>query len=286
MLFPLFRKKTVPERIMFFLRRQADKVRVALRKLPKREYVRFLVLQKLTKVKRRSVYFAEDSWFIVKKLKAHTEVLLFSVIIFFGIVMLISSAGASIMNSVIALFIMVLAVIIYMQLKFQSRLLEQYVPRLDFLRISRCALFSDRVRIVNIYGAPERLDSIKTVRNVKIRYEVVNDSFAPISIEGVSLVVRLKKGPKISMPPTTSVLDVEPKKSAFNEATFRLPRAVRFDNVQFVELWLMGNVRKKVRIRPHLYVNLLLRGRVPEEIFEPFDKFRKRKGVAGSRKPL
>jgi hypothetical protein len=156
-------------------------------------------------------------------------------------------------------------------------MLRQFVPQLDFVRIRKCQLYSDRIRTVNVYGAMEKVDRIRKVRNVKVKYDILNDSFSPVSVEAASLTIKLKRGSRISLPAAMSILNVEPKRTASNEVSFRLKREIDFDSVEWVELELRGNCKKKVRIQPRLYVNLVLRGKKPEFIFEPFEKFRKGK---------
>ena len=71
-------------------------------------------------------------------------------------------------------------------------------------------------------------------------------------------------------------VNVGPKKTCANEVTFRLPKPLDFDSIEWLELQLFGNVKKKVRIEPRLYANLLLRGKKPEMIFEPIKSFMRR----------
>lgn len=221
-------------------------------------------------------YFCEDMYYEIKARSKHMEALLFSMILFLGAVMMVGAGNVGFLNSLLALLILVLVSVIYLQLRFQQRLLDQYVPHIGYVRVSKCEAFSDRVRTVNLYGAKEQMDKIKHVSNIRIRYDVVNDSFTPVSIQQAGISVKLLSGRQVPVPPEISVVDVEPKRSSGTDMTFRLGEAVDFDEIEFIELMLTGNVKKRVRIKPHLYVNVMLRGKQPEMIKEPFSRFSRR----------
>ncbi|MBN2330350.1 MAG: hypothetical protein JXC85_00905 [Candidatus Aenigmarchaeota archaeon] len=239
-----------------------------------------LSMRRVRRLERSARYAADDAGRGVRKLSRHTEAMLFSTIIALGIIMLVNAGNANFLNSLIALLLLVLVVVIYAQLKFQQRMLEQYIPRLDYVKVGSCRLYSDRVRTINLYGAKERISEINTVRNAKVRYHVVNTSFSPVSVQAASLSLRLAGGKSLSVPGTISVLDVGPKRASSSEASFRLRSGVDFRSIERAELILKGNCEKAVRLEPRLYVNIILRGKKQDMIFEPFDKFRKRPEIA------
>jgi len=284
MFFPLRRRLSIREKILNALRRVQDGLRHNAKELPSANYCFYPIRHKFSRLRRSARYAAEDTWYGMKKLSRHTEALLFSGIIVLAVVIVVSAGDANLLNSLIALLLLVLIVVIYVQLKFQKRMLDQYVPRIDFVRILGCQLYSDRIRMVNLYGALERLDQIKKIRNVRIRYEIVNDSFSPVSVSSASLAINLKKGKRVLLPATMSILNVEPKRASGTDASFRLPREIDFDSIGWLELGLAGNCKKKIRIRPHLYANIILRGKKPELIFEPFTRLMERREISGSDK--
>lgn len=237
-------------------------------------------LHRFKRLERSARYAADDAGREVRKMSRHTEALLFSSIIALGIIMLLNAGNANFLNSLIALLLLVMVVVIYAQLKFQKKLLDQYIPRIDYVKAGNCQLYSDRVRTVNLYGAKERIDEIRSVRNVKIKYDIINTSFSAVSIQTASLSLKLMNGKVISVPGALSVLNVDPKRTSSGEATFRLGREVDFDSIEWIDLTLEGNCKKNVRLEPRLYVNIMLRGKKPELIFEPFEKFRKRPEIA------
>jgi hypothetical protein len=280
-LFRLFRRRlTIKHKIKNALRGIPDRLRRLVKALAGTRYYFYSIPHKLRKLKRSTLYAAEDTGREMKKMSRHTEAFLFGAIIVLGVIMLFSAGNADFINSLIALLLLVLVVVIYMQLKFQKRMLDQYVPTIDYVRIGRCQLYSDRVRVINLYGALEKMDRIKNVRNIKIKYDIVNDSFSPVSIQAASLTVGLKKGGRIRLPSSMSILDVEPKRTSGVEVGFRLPKEVAFDSIAWLELSIIGNCKKSVRIKPHLYVNIVVRGKKPEFIIEPFATFRKRPEIA------
>jgi len=282
MFIPFGRKRSRLDRIMGAFHSAASSMKKGAKKLSGARYAFQGVPQKLVRMRRSARYAADDAKREAKKISSHTESLLFSLIIVLAIIMVAGAGNANFINSLVALLLLVLIVIIYMQLKFQKGMLEQYVPKIALVRITMCRAYSERVRTVNLYGAKDRMDRIRSVRRLKIGYEVVNDSFSPVSIQSASLEVKLRRGGVISMPSAMSILNVEPKRASGTEVTFRLPREVDFDSIDWVELQMKGNCEKKVRTEPHLYVNIMIRGKNPELIFEPFEKFRKRPEIAGS----
>ena len=103
------------------------------------------------------------------------------------------------------------------------------------------------------------------------------------SIHSAALDIKVRKGKVMSLPAVISILNVDPKRSARAEVTFRMPREILFDSIEWMELVLVGNCKKKIRVKPHLYVNLVLRGKKPEFIFEPLSRFRKRPEISGGK---
>ena len=87
-------------------------------------------------------------------------------------------------------------------------------------------------------------------------------------------------GKVVSLPGAVSVMNVDPKRASSGEATFRLGRGVDFRSVEWMDLTLKGNCDKTVRLEPRLFVNIMLRGKKPETVFEPFEKFKKRPEIA------
>ncbi len=237
-------------------------------------------LRRFKRLWRSARYAAEDTGREARKISRHTEAMLFSSIIALGVIMLINAGNASFLNSLIALLLLVMVVLIYAQLKFQKRMLDQYIPRIDYVKAGDCQVFSDRIRTVNLYGAKERMEEINSVRNIRIRYDAINNSFSPVSIQTASLSMRMMDGKVVSLPSAVSVMNVDPKRSSSSEATFKLDRKVDFNSIEWMDLILRGNCDKTVRLKPRLYVNILLRGKKPELLFEPFDKFRKRPEIA------
>ena len=237
-------------------------------------------LHRLKKLERSARYAAEDTGREARKMSKHTEAMLFSSIIALGVIMLLNAGNASFLNSLIALLLLVMVVLIYAQLKFQKRMLDQYIPRIDYVKVGDCQMFSERIRTVNLYGAKERMEEINAVRNIRIRYDAINTSFSPVSIQTASLSLKLMDGKVVSIPSAVSVMNVDPKRASSSEATFKLDRKVDFNSIEWMDLILKGNCDKTERLKPRLYVNILLRGKKPELLFEPFDKFRKRPEIA------
>lgn len=239
-----------------------------------------LSMQRFKRLGRSARYAADDAGRDVRKVSRHTEALLFSSIIALGIIMLLNAGNANFLNSLIALLLLVMVVVIYAQLKFQKKMLNQYIPRIDYVKVGNCQLYSDRVRTVNLYGAKKKMDKINRVRNVKIRYNIINTSFTPVSIQTASLSLRLMNGKALSVPGAISILSVDPKRTSSGEASFRLGRGVDFGSIEWIDLILKGNCDKTVRLEPRLYVNIMLRGKKRDLIFEPFEKFGKRPEIA------
>lgn len=285
MFFPFGRKRTIKERIKERIKAALNDFIIRIRNPDKllivAKYWFLYARLRSRKLIREARYAAEDTVHYMRRLSRHTEILLFSAIIVLGVIMLVSAGNADFLNSLIALLLLVLVAVIYMQLRFQKRMLDQYVPSMDFVKIGRCQAYSERIRMVNLYGALERMDRIKMVRNVHMKYEIVNSSFSPVSIHSASLDIKLKKGKRMSLPAVISILNVEPKRSSRAEVSFRLPRELVFDSIEWMELVLVGNCKKKIRVKPHLYVNLIVRGKKTEFVFEPFARFRKRREIAG-----
>ncbi len=280
----LGRQLRLKERIRDLLARSRIRLAHIARRLRIVKYKMKSARYRLETLARTARYGAEDAGHEVGKMSRHMEALLFSVIIVLGVIMLFSAGSANFIESLIALLLLVLVVVIYMQLKFQRSMLQQYVPSIDFVKVLRCQLYSDRIRVLNIHGAREKMYSIGVVRNVKIMYDIVNDSFSPVSMHSASLAIMMRDGRKISLPSAMSIINVEPKRSAGTGVSFRLEKGVEFDSIKWLELRLSGNCKKRVRIEPQLYVNLMLRGKEPRFIFEPFSRFIRRKEIAGSGK--
>ena len=279
MFFPFRRRRTLKERIKYGLESVHGRLIKNIKKLRNVSYSAISAGNRLKKMGRSARYFAVDTGHEMKKVSRHLESVLFSLIIVLGLIMLLGSGNANLLNSLIALLIIVLVAVIYIQLRFQKSMLGQYVPAIDYVRIRKCQLYSDRIRTVNLYGAKEKLGQIKKIRNVKIGYDIVNNSFSPVSIQAAALEIKLKKEKRTRPLSAISILDVEPKRSSGAEVTFRLKRELDFGSIEWLGFEMIGNCRKKVRIEPHLYVNILLRGRKPDFIFEPFSKFRKREEI-------
>jgi hypothetical protein len=246
------------------------------RKLPGARYRLRAAALSAKKAARAARYAAEDAAFFLRKIPRHTESLLFVVLITLAGAMLAGSRAGSFLDSLVAFLLLVLIVVLYGQLKMQRRMLAQYVPMVDFVRVRECRLYSDRIRAVNIFGVREKLPKVKMVRNVRIKYDIINDSFCPVSIEGVGLLIKIKKGGKISLPPAVSVVDVAPKATGSTTAEFRLRDEIPFGAIEWLEIDLRGNCRRKERVKPHLYVNAMLEGSNPRPIFEPYEAFLKR----------
>ncbi len=280
MLIPFRPKRQLKDRIKHAFVRFSDSVRIHAHGLPSRKLVLYFVSHKCGKFLRHSRYLAEDAHFNLKILSGHTETILFGAIIGIAVVMLLGHGGESMLNTLVAVLLLVLIVVIYAQLKLQRRMIRQYVPMIEFVRIRKCQLYSDRIRAINLYGVKDKLTDIGKIRNILIEYDVVNDSYSPISIGGISLTLKLKNGRRISLPTSVSILDVEPKKTSGTGVTFRLKNDVTFGSIEWMELEFRGNCRKKIRVKPHLYVNIMLRKKVPEFIKEPFAKFKRRPEIA------
>ncbi|MFH0956824.1 MAG: hypothetical protein V1813_03105 [Candidatus Aenigmatarchaeota archaeon] len=246
------------------------------RKLPSIRYGLRLLWLRERKLSRIAKYASEDAYYALRRILSHTESLLFCALIILAGAMLLSSRAGSFLDSLVAFLLLVLIVVLYGQLKMQRRMLAQYVPMVDFVRVNKCFLYSERIRAQNVFGVMENLGKARKVRNVRIGYDVVNDSFCPVSIEGAALTIKIRKGGKITLPPAVSVLDLPPKKSGGTTVEFRLPEEVFFDTIEWMEVDLRGNCRKTVRVKPHLYVNAILRGREQKLIFEPYEAFLKR----------
>lgn len=279
MYIPFKKKKTFKERIKEFIKNAPDLIRQKISNLPSKGYVKEFTYLKYKKAKRLVRYILEDAWFKVKKLEKHLEVILFSLILLLAVVMFTGASSANFINTLVALLLLVLIVVIYSQLRMQKKMLDQYVPKMDFVRISRCHAYSDRIRTVNIYGAKDNIDKIKKVKNFSISYVVTNDSFSPVSVQAASLVIVKRGGKKIFVPSTMSILEADPKKTATSKVNFKLKNEVDFDSIDWVELVLEGNCKKTIRVNPVLYANLLLRKKIPEFIFESYKIFRKRKEI-------
>lgn len=276
MVVPFRRARKPKEKARDLFRGIADKARHARRKIPGRKYAAYYLRVKAGKAKRHIRYAAEDFVFEVRRLSRHSELMLFGALVVLAAAMMVSSGGESVLNSLMALLMLALLVVVYTQVRMQKKLLRQYVPTIEFVRIRKSELSSDRVRLVNLYGAREKLARMKLVRNIRIRYDVINDSFAPLSIEGAGLTLKMKGDRKLTLPPAVSILDVEPKRTSGTDVEFRLKETVSFDSIEWMELDLRGNCRKRIRVVPHLYVDVVLREKVPKFIYEPFGKFAKR----------
>ncbi len=280
MINPFKPKRTLKEQIKYELVRLFDGLNLRAKRVPSRRVAVYCLRQKSGKFLRHARYFFEDSYFQIRRLSVHTEGFLFSAILAISVFMFLTYEASSAINTLIAILLLVLIAVIYSQLKMQRRMMRQYVPTISMVRIRKCRLFSDRIRVLNLYGVKEKLADIGRIRNIEIAYDIINDSYSPVSVEGVSLTVRLRKGKRISLPTSVSIVDAEPKKTSGTDVTFRLRNPVDFDSIEWLELELKGNCKKKVRIRPHLYVNIMLREKVPKFIKEPFAKFRKRPEIA------
>ena len=278
---PLRRKKTFREKAKEFLtRRLPERTRHFFRSLPTRGYLKEVFSFMLRTAKRKTCYVFEDFWFMAKKLKRYSEVLLFSALLLATLFMLSNAEGESFLNVLTAFIMLILVLVIYMQIRLQRKAMSDYVPEIDILKVKSCRMFSDRIRTVNVYGAKEHMEKIKKVRNIEIAYDAMNSSFSPVSIQAASAVMKMKSGRRISIPEEMCVLNVQPKRTSGTRITFRLDRPARADSVVWLELHLKGNCRKKVRIKPVLYVNLVLRGKETKFVFEPFSKFMKRPEMA------
>jgi hypothetical protein len=246
------------------------------KEMPTIRYRLRILLLHAKKAARIVKYASEDSYYALRRIPRHTESLLFAALVVLAGAMLLGSRAGSFLDSLVAFLLLVLIVVLYSQLKMQRRMLAQYVPMMDFVRVNKCFLYSERIRAQNVFGVMENIEKAKKVRNVRIGYDVVNDSYSPVSIEGAALTIKIKKGGKITLPPAVSVLDLAPKKSGGTTVEFRLAEEVSFDSIEWMEVDLRGNCRKTVRVKPHLYVNAMLRGREQKLIFEPYEAFLKR----------
>jgi hypothetical protein len=271
-----FRKKSAKGKMQDAMMSISFREKHLKRKIPTIRYRLRILSLHAKKAVRTARYAAEDAALLVRRIPRHTESLLFAALVILAGAMLVGSRAGSFLDSLVAFLLLVLIVVLYGQLKMQRRMLAQYVPMIELVRVRECRLYSDRLRVTNVFGVKENLDKVSKVRNVRIKYEVVNDSFCPVSIEGAGLTIRLSKGGNISLPPAISVLDVAPKKSGGTTVEFRLREDIPFDSIEWLEVDLRGNCSKKERIKPHLYVNAMLHGRVPRLIFEPLDAFLKR----------
>ena len=259
------------------------KKRPKRRKLPSAGYCVLLCRKKCGRAWRSARYASEDLRIKARKASKHSEPLLFFMVLVLGIIMVSVGGSQSFLSSLIALLLLILIMVIYMQMRFQKRMLDQYVPRVDFVRVRKCHAFSKRLRMNSLYGARDRVAEMRAVSHVRIAYDIVNDSFSPVSIQSAALEVKLRRGGRLSVAPSMAVLDVEPKRSGGTEVTFALPREVPFESIEWVQLELKGNCSRKVRMQPKLYVNLMIRGKTPEQVSEPYDSFRKRPEMRGRR---
>lgn len=274
-----FRKRNLKRKLRDAMMRVSFGEAKVKRKLPGIRYSLRLLFLRMRRGARAVKYAAEDAAFFVKRLTGHTESLMFAALVVLAGAMLVGSRAGSFLESLVAFLLLVLIILLYGQMKMQRRMLARYVPMIEFVRVRECRLYSDRLRAVNIFAVNDNLDKVRRVRNVRIKYDVVNDSFCPVSIEGVGLVMKLSKDGKtgkVTLPPAVSVLDVAPRKTGSTTVEFRLRDAVPFDAIEWLEVELRGNCRKKERVKPHLYVNAMLHGRVPRLVFEPLEAFLKR----------
>lgn len=272
----IFRKKNVKGKMKDAMMEISFRGAHLKRKSPGLRYRLRIAALHAKKTVRTARYAAEDAVLLARRVPRHSESLMFAALVILAGAMLAGSRAGNVLDSLVAFLLLVLIVVLYGQLKLQRRMLAQYVPMIEMVRVRECRLYSDRLRAVNVFGIKEHMDKVSKVRNVRIKYEVVNDSFCPVSIEGAALTVKLKKGGNITLPPALSVLDLAPKKTGSTVAEFRLPDDIPFDSIEWLELDLRGNCKKKERVKPHLYVNAMLHGKVPRLIFEPLDAFLKR----------
>jgi hypothetical protein len=280
MIIPFRPKRKLKDRIRERLVKFSDRVRISSHKMPTRRFAAYFLRQKAGKLRRHAKYLIEDGYFGLKKISTHLEVFLFSAILAITVFMAVTAGTDNAITTLIAVILLVLTVVIYAQLKVQRRMIRQYLPTIDVVRIRKCQLYSDRVRVVNLYGVKDRLSDIGKIRNIEIAYDIVNESYSPISVEGVALTIKLRNGRRIALPSSVSIVDAEPKKTSGGTVSFRLQKELIFESIEWLEMEIRGNCRKKVRIRPHLYVNIMVRGKVPEFIKEPFAKFRRRPEIA------
>ena len=252
-----------------------DSLRMKLHKVPSRKYAVAYISHKTRRAARKFRYLAEDTAFELRRLSSHTESVLFSFIIILSLAVLFNAQENPI-GTLTVILLLVLTVVLYAQLKIQRRMISQYVPLIDVVRIRKAQAFSRRIRLVNLYEAKQKLFEIGQVSNFRIAYDVINESFSPVSVQAASLGIKLADGRRIELPEEMSVLDVGPKNVSGTELLFTAKKPVKFTDIEWLELRLKGNAKKSVRIKPDLYVNIITRSKVPKTVFEPFSKFKKR----------
>ncbi len=284
-MFPRLRRK----RTLYWKAREAfyaaaSGKKAASRKVPGPGWWLMFLRMKSGRAARSARWAFGDASRAAGRLRRHADVLLLAIVVSLAGAMLAGAGNAGFLDSLVALLLLVMIMVIYMQLRFQKSMLAQYVPRIAMITITRCAAYSERIRTVNMAGLREKAGQVSRVRYIRVGYRIVNDSFSPVAVDGGTLEVCLRKGGRIRADPRTALLGVGPKRSGAGEMAFRLPKEVDFASIEWVELTLEGNCRKAARAEPVLFINAIIRGKTPELIFEPLGKFRRR--AARQRSPL
>lgn len=284
-MFPrLRRKRTLYWKVREAFYAAASGKKAASRKVPGPGWWLMFLRLKSRRAERSAAWVLEDASRSAGRLRRHADILLLVIVVSLAAVMLAGAGNAGFLDSLVALLLLVMIMVIYMQLRFQKRMLDQYVPRIGMITITMCAAYSERIRTVNMAGLREKAGQVSKVRYIRMGYRIMNDSFAPVAVDGGTLELCLRKGGRIRAGPRTAILGIGPKRSGAGELTFRLPREVDFASIAWAELSLEGNCRKTARAEPVLFINAIIRGRTPELIFEPLGKFRRR--AARQRSPL
>ncbi len=275
MVIPFRPKRDKKRQAKSFINRTHDLIVTRMHRIPRKGYILYFLKAKGRKFMKASRYAAEDASMLLKRSSRYTESILFGILIVVASAILLTSSGESLMTMFIALLLMVMTVVLYAEFKLQRRMLRQYIPSIDIVRMRKCRLYSDRIIVRNIFGAAEKINEMKLIRNIEIGYDIINDSFSPVSIDSAMLRINNRKLGVVSIKPEMSVLDVQPKKTSGTDVTFRLRTPMNFDDIKWVELEIKGNAKKRMRVKPHLFVNVMLRNEKNREIKEPFTKFMK-----------
>ncbi|MBN1897019.1 MAG: hypothetical protein JW789_04865 [Candidatus Aenigmarchaeota archaeon] len=275
MIIPFRPKRDKKRQAKAFINRMHDIIVARMHRIPRKGYISYFLKANGRKFMKASRYAAEDASMFLKRSSRYTESILFGILIVVASAILLTSSGESIMTMFIALLLMVMTVVLYAEFKLQRRMLRQYIPSIDLVRMRKCRLYSDRINVRNIFGAAEKINEMKLIRNIEIGYDIINDSFSPVSIDSAMLRINNRKLGVVSIKPEMSVLDVQPKKTSGTDVTFRLRTPMNFDDIKWVELEIKGNAKKRMRVKPHLFVNAMLRNEKNREIKEPFTKFMK-----------
>lgn len=202
----------------------------------------------------------------------------FGIIVFMIISLLMFGSGLDLVfvNYMTIMILLLLVVVIFGQSRIQERALDNYIPRLGLVRVSKAAAYHERIKVSHLVELLDDVEQVKEVKFIKVTYGIVNTSFADIIISNASLVLKTAAG-KIQAAPDDIVLShVKPSAEHATSITFGLESPVDFDSIEEAEFHLIGNCSKTVKVRPQLFACVSASRDKVQDIFEPWEKFKER----------